>query len=371
MKKIVVLGAGMVGRAIAYDLSRKYDVTSVDVSEESLKKLSRFENIRILKLDVSNKYELRSLLSDFDFVVSAVPGFLGFETLKTIIECQKNFVDISFMPEDVLVLDEMAKNSGVCGIVDMGIAPGVPNLVAGYYYHRCKIDSFEYMVGGLPRTRVYPFQYKAPFSPIDVIEEYTRPARHKINGKIVELPAMSDPEYVDFENIGTLEAFNTDGLRSLLYTLPDIPNMKEKTLRYPGHIALVKALIDSGFMSKTPIQVKGQNVIPFEITTSILFDNWKLADDELEFTIMKIIIKSQEKTIIVNVYDEYDVVTHFSSMARTTGYTATAGVELILKGLFTKPGIYPPELVAHNGECYEFVIKYLMDRKIQIRTKEM
>lgn len=370
MKKIVVLGAGMVGRAIAYDLSKQYDVMSVDISEVSLGKLSRFERVKTQKLDVSDKQQLKNLLSDFDLVVSAVPGFLGFETLKTIIECKKHFVDISFLPEDALLLDEMAKTNGVCGIVDMGIAPGVPNLVAGYYYQRMKIESFEYMVGGLPKKRSYPFQYKAPFSPIDVIEEYTRPARHKVNGKILAFPAMSDLEYVDFEHIGTLEAFNTDGLRSLLYTLPDIPDMKEKTLRYPGHIALVKALIDSGFMAKTPIQVKGQKVVPFDITTSILFDNWKLADDEPEFTVMKIIIKSKEKTVVIDVYDEYDHATQLSSMARTTGYTATAGVELLLNGVFAKSGIYSPELVAQQDGCYEYVIKHLTDRGIQISTRE-
>ncbi len=370
MKKIVVLGAGMVGRAIAFDLSKKYDVTSVDVSEESLGKLLRFERVKPLKLDVSDKQQLKQLLLGFDVVVSAVPGFLGFETLRTIIECQKNFVDISFLPENALLLDEIAKSNGVCGMVDMGIAPGVPNLVAGYYYSRMKINSFEYMVGGLPKQRTFPFQYKAPFSPMDVIEEYTRPARHKVNGKILSLPAMSDPEYVDFEHIGTLEAFNTDGLRSLLYTLPNIPDMKEKTLRYPGHIALIKALIDSGFMSKKPIQVKGQNVVPFDFTTSILFDNWKLADDEAEFTVMKMIVKSEQKTVVIDVYDEYDSVTQLSSMARTTGYTATAGVELLLNGMFSKSGIYPPELVAQHDGCYEYIIKHLKDRGIQITTRE-
>lgn len=370
MKRIVVLGAGMVGRAIAYDLSKKYNVTSVDISEESLRKVARIDNIKTQQADVSDNQVLKEILNDVDLVVSAVPGFLGFQVLKTIIECRKNFVDISFLPEDALILNQYAQQQGICGIVDMGIAPGVPNMVAGYYYKQMKIESFEYMVGGLPKIRTMPFQYKAPFSPVDVIEEYTRAARHKINGKIVILPAMSDAEYVHFENIGTLEAFNTDGLRSLLVTLPNIKNMKEKTLRYPGHIALVKALIDSGFMSQKPINVKGQQVVPFDVTTNILFENWRLADDEPEFTVMKIIIHGQNKTIIVDVYDEYDANSKLSSMARTTGFTATAGVELIMNGMFTKAGVFPPELIVQTEGCYEYVIKHLKERAIKISTVE-
>lgn len=370
MNKILVLGAGMVGRAIAFDLSKKHNVTSADISEESLSKISHFTNIKTVKIDVTDSKNLSNLIVDYDIVVSAVPGFLGYKTIETIIKCKKNFVDISFMPEDALTLNELAKQNEVTGIVDMGVAPGFPNLVAGYYYHRMQIESFEYMVGGLPRVRKYPFQYKAPFSPIDVIEEYTRPARHIINGKIITFPPLSDPELVYFDKIGTLEAFNTDGLRSLLYTLPGIKNMREKTLRYPGHISLIKALMSSGFFSKE--KIKGTNLTPFDVTTEILFKEWKLNDDEEEFTIMRILItgifNNERKTITYTLFDEFDKETMLSSMARTTGYTATAAVELILQNIFNEKGIYPPEIVGKNEKCFDFVIKYLKERNITITT---
>src|SRR6185503_12264879 len=148
-------------------------------------------------------------------------------------------VDISFFPEDALLLDKLAKQKEVTAITDCGVAPGLSNLIIGRYNEEMKIDSFECYVGGLPKERIPPFQYKAPFSPVDVIQEYIRPARLVENGKLVIKPAMSDKEILHFDEAGDLEGFNTDGLRSLVTTMKHIPDMKEKTLRYPGHIDLI------------------------------------------------------------------------------------------------------------------------------------
>ena len=257
----------------------------------------------------------------------------------------------------------------------MGVAPGIPNLIAGYYHSLFKIESFEYMVGGLPEERVFPFEYKAPFSPVDVIEEYTRPARYVENNHMITKPAMSDPELLDFAGIGTLEAFNTDGLRSLIYTLPDIPNMKEKTLRYPGHIRLVKALMETGFFSLERINVKGQDIVPFDFTTNLLFKKWKLQSDEHEFTVMRVKVRGTEKKIkkeiIYDLFDKYDDKEKISSMARTTGFTGTAGAELILQGLFKEKGVFPPEIVGKNNKCFHFVMKYLEQRNVVYKKSEI
>lgn len=374
MSKIIVLGAGMVGRAMAFDLSKKHDVTSADISPEALEKASRNGKIKTTQQNLKDSEKLAQLISGYDLVVSAVPGFMGFETLKTIISCGKNFVDISFLPEDILQLSEMAKKKNVTGIADMGVAPGMPNLIAGYHYEKMKITEFEYMVGGLPKARVLPFQYKAPFSPVDVIEEYTRPARYVENGHIITRPAMSDPEYIDFSEVGTLEAFNTDGLRSLIYTLTGIPNMKEKTLRYPGHISLIRAFQESGFFSHSPLKINSTEITPFEFTTKLLFDKWKLGDEEAEFTIMRVMVKGEEnsiqKKITYDLFDEYDPKDKISSMARTTGFTGTAGAELILQGHFTEKGVFPPEIVGKNADCFNFVIEYLKERNVIYKVRE-
>lgn len=369
MAEIAILGAGMVGRAMALDLSKKHNVIATDINEVALGSLKDSRNIRTLKLDVNDNKSLAAAIKTADIVISAVPGFLGLQTMTRVIEQGKDLVDISFLPEDVRFLDPLARENGVTVVMDCGVAPGMPNFIAGYHNENMIIEEFEYMVGGLPMVRTFPFEYKAPFSPCDVIEEYTRPARFVENGKIVVKPAMSDPELVNFEKAGTLEAFNTDGLRSLIYTLDHVPFMKEKTLRYPGHIRLIQALKAAGFLETEPVDLNDYKVSPFDFTSRILFDAWKLEPDEHEFTVMRIRLKGKEngtsKEVVYELYDEYDSAEKISSMARTTGFTATGTAEMILKGLFTEKGVFPPELVGKNPECFDFIFSYLRERKIK------
>jgi lysine 6-dehydrogenase len=368
MSKITVLGAGMVGKAIAIDLAKKHEVTSADIDAASLNYLTGNYGIHTKIVDVTDKTAIADVVKDADIVVSAVPGFLGLHTLLTLIACKKNMVDISFMPEDILPYRKLAVENNVTVITDCGVAPGVPNLIAGYHNGQMKIEDFEYMVGGLPKCRIFPFEYKAPFSPCDVVEEYTRPARYLENGLLVTKPAMSDLELLDFEPVGTLEAFNSDGLRSLLYTLNNIPNMKEKTLRYPGHIRMIGALKAAGFLDKAPITMDGKSIVPFDFTSRILFNAWKLGSEEPEFTIMRVIVQGTEKgikrKIVYDLYDEFDTVEKISSMARTTGFTATAAATMILNKVFTEKGMFPPEMVGSDPVCFEFIMNYLKQRDI-------
>ena len=375
MKKIIILGAGMVGKAMAIDLSSDYDVTSVDIDSNSLEYLSKNYDIKTKVLNVKDEKELSAAIQNFDLVVSAVPGFLGLQTMKTVIENKKDLVDISFLPEDVSHLDSLAKKNNVTVIMDCGVAPGMPNIIAGYHNESMKIENFDYMVGGLPKVRTFPFEYKAPFSPCDVIEEYTRPARYVENGKMIVKPAMSDTELLEFENVGTLEAFNSDGLRSLIFTLSNIPNMKEKTLRYPGHINMIKALKAAGFLDQKPVKIKNAEVSPFDFTTEILFKAWKLDPNEKEFTIMRIILGGIEngvkKQIIYDLYDEFDPNEKLSSMARTTGFTATAAADMVLNDVFNEKGVFPPELVGKDPKCFKYIINYLQERNIKYIKKEI
>ena len=369
--QIAILGAGMVGRAMAIDLAAKYNVTSFDVSDNALQLLSQKNNtIKTIKADLSNYSNYNAMLAGFDFVICAVPGFMGYKTLEAIIHAQKNVVDISFFPENALQLDALAQEKNVTAIVDCGVAPGMSNLILGYHNERMQITDFECMVGGLPKKRVFPFEYKAPFSPIDVLEEYTRPSRYVENSHIVTKPALSDAELIDFENVGTLESFNTDGLRSILFTMGHIPHMKEKTLRYPGHIDLMKGLIKAGFLNTTPVNFKGQQISPMEFTSSLLFDQWKLAENEAEFTLMQIKVSDAAKTICYDLYDEYDAATQTSSMSRTTGYTCTAALNMLVEKLFTEKGVFPPELVGKDETCFNFILNYLEERNIHYRKTE-
>ncbi len=370
MTNIIVLGAGMVGSAMAADLSKKHNVTIADLSIQRLEYLKgKYQNISILQVDVCDTKKLQSVLASFDFVVCAVPGFLGFQTIKTVIEAGKNVVDISFFPENALELDVLAKTKGVTAIVDCGVAPGMHNIILGYYNEKLKLTDFETLVGGLPKVKKWPFNYKAPFSPIDVIEEYTRPARYVENGNVVIREALTDCEFVEFDKVGTLESFNSDGLRSILFTMPHIKNMKEKTLRYPGHVEYIRVLKDSGFFSEKKIMVNGTEISPLDFTSKILFDEWKLGETEEELTIMRITLKGENKNgeleeVIYNLYDEYCPKTQTSSMARTTGYTATAVANMFLEGLFTEKGIFPPELIGKHELCFRYILNYLKERNV-------
>lgn len=368
MSNIIVLGAGMVGRTIAKDLSKVHNVTSVDISDTNLNLLATYPQIKTIKSNLSNPDTIKYLVKDYDIVVGAVPGFMGFKTLRAVIESGKNVVDISFFPEDCFELDELAKENNVVAIVDCGVAPGMSNLILGYYNKRMIVNEFLCYVGGLPFERKLYFQYKAPFSPIDVLEEYTREARYVENGYVVNKPALSDAEIINFEGIGSLEAFNTDGLRSLIKTM-NIPNMKEKTLRYPGHIELIKALKTAGFMNNKPIQIENHSIKPIDFTAEILFKDWKLQPEDDEFTVMKIEISGTQNNnhqrITYNLFDRKDFQNDDSSMARTTGFAITAAVELVLSGKFNRIGISPPEFIGENEDCFNYMLDYQAERGVK------
>jgi saccharopine dehydrogenase-like NADP-dependent oxidoreductase len=371
MKKVIVLGAGLVGKAMAIDLAKSFDVTSVDISEQALAEVSK-HGIKTQKIDFSNLQLLSSTLQPFDLVVGAVPGFMGFQTVKTVIEAGKNMVDISFFPEDPFLLDELAKKHNVAVVTDCGVAPGMGNIILGYHNKRMKIQNYECLVGGLPLVREWPYEYKAVFSPIDVIEEYIRPARYVQNNAVVIKEPLSDPELIQFDGVGTLESWNSDGLRSLIKTMPNIPNMIEKTLRYPGCIEYLRVLRETGFFSYEEIDVKGQKVRPIDVTAKLLFPKWKLKPGEEEFTVMRIRMSGEEngkpKTYQYNLLDRTKDGT--LSMARTTGYTCTAALHLVADGKFNRKGICPPEYLGEEESHFNFVVDYLKERKVFYSIKE-
>lgn len=366
-KKVSVLGAGLVGAAIARDLSDKFDVLSVDINEEALSKLEK-AGIRTCCVNVDSDEVIATLAKDTDIFVGAVPGFMGYRTVERVIKLKKNIVDISFFPEDALELDQLAKQNGVTAIVDCGVAPGMGNVILGYENERMNISSYDCRVGGLPIVREWPYEYKAVFSPRDVIEEYTRPARYVVNGQVVVKEALSDLDLKNYGKAGTLESWNSDGLRSLIKTMSHIPNMIEKTLRFPGTTEYIKVLRETGYFSEDPVEVNGLKIKPIDLTAKLLFPLWKLQPGEREFTVMKIILEGDEngKSIrrTYDLYDEFDDLSGVSSMARTTGYTCTAALNLLADGLYSEKGVIPPEFLGTTPENFQFMINYLKERDV-------
>jgi saccharopine dehydrogenase-like NADP-dependent oxidoreductase len=370
MKKIVVLGSGLVGGPMALDLAKDkyFKVTVVDIDAQALARVKKAKGVTAIQEDLSDPKIVRRIVQKHDMVVSAVPGFMGFRTLQTVLEAGKTVVDIAFFPEDAFELDALARKNDVTAVVDCGVAPGMSNILAAHSCQKLdKPESIAIYVGGLPEVRVWPYEYKAVFSPVDVIEEYVRPARYIENGQMVIRPALSDPELMNFPVVGTLEAFNTDGLRTLAKTL-DVPNMKEKTLRYPGHIEKMAVLRDTGFFEALEIEIKGVRIRPVDFTAKLLFPKWKLHDGEVDLTVMRIIVEGKKRgrsvSITYDLFDRYDEVTGVHSMARTTGYTATVAARLIARGLFAHKGVSAPESIGQVPVCVKFMLDGLKERGV-------
>jgi len=368
--KAIVLGCGLVGGLIAKDLAKdeNFQVIVADIDEKKLDELTKETDIRGIKVDLSSSEGIRKIVADQDIIIGAVPGFLGFNMLRLVIEAGKSIVDISFMAEDTLSLDKLAKKKGITAVVDMGVAPGMSHMIVGYVDSLLdETESATILVGGLPVIREWPYEYKIAWSPKDVIEEYIRPARLIEGGKIVEKPALSDLELVDLPQIGTLEAFNTDGLRSLLYTIK-ISSMKEKTLRYPGYAEKMRMFRETGFFSDTAIEVGGVKVKPIDVTSKLLFSKWELKEGEGEFTVMRIIVqgKKEEKRLCYtyDLLDYYDKNAKATSMSRATGFPCAIMARLIAQGEFQYPGVCPPEYIGREHKIYQKVIKELEKRNV-------
>jgi len=371
-KRAVVLGCGLIGATISRELAadEQYDVVALDALPQNLQRISGIPRLTPKQIDLSKPADLTAAISAADVVVGALPSRMGFATLETVIRAGKPYCDISFMPQDFLSLDELAKEKKVTAMVDCGVSPGLSNMMVAYGASRLdQAERAEIYVGGLPRARTWPYQYKAPFAPSDVIEEYTRPARLLENGKLVVRPALSEPDLMDFAGVGTLEAFNTDGLRSLLTTL-DIPNMKEKTLRYPGHIELMRVLRDTGFFAEEAIDVRGQKIRPLDMTAALMFPKWKAKPGEAEFTVLRVIVEGKKvgkpSRVQFDLFDENDPVRGMSSMARTTGFPCVIVAKMLAEGRIGSHGVLPPELIACQPGVFEHVVAELGSRNVRI-----
>lgn len=365
MASCIVLGAGMVGSVIAADLCADFDTAIADVRPENLSAAQARaagvgKGIRTLTADLSDEAALAKLVEPFDLVVGALSSRIGLNALRAVIAAGKNYCDISFMAEDSRELDVLARARGVTCVTDCGVAPGMSNLLAARGARL--MDScthLEIYVGGLPRERRWPFEYKAGFSPADVIEEYTRPARLVEHSRIVVREALSEPELLDFPGVGTLEAFNTDGLRSLADALK-VPFMKEKTLRYPGHIELMRVLRHLGLFSQEPIDVHGVPVRPLDLTSKLLFPKWTYHPGEEDLTVMRVEArgtnKGREAFARWDLFDVFDRRSMATSMSRTTAFPCAIVARMIHSGRFRPPGVFAPETLAEDPAILDHIL---------------
>ena len=368
-KKILILGCGLVGKPIALDISKdkNFEVCIADIDKTKLESIEDGK-VKTIEADLSSEKTVINLLENFDFAVNATPGFMGFKTLEYCIKSGTDTIDIAFYPENPEELNKLAKENNVRVICDIGVAPGMSNLLSGYAASKFdEVKNVKIYVGGLPKKRTLPWEYKAVFSPTDIIEEYTRIARVVENRKIIEKHPLTEIEHINFEPLGTLEAFNSDGLRSLLWTIK-AENMIEKTLRYPGYADKIKFLAENGFFSEEKISFKGGEVSPLELSSKLLFEQWKLNENEIDTTTMRIFVDGYKEgkymSYTFDLYDELDPESGIHSMARTTGYTAAVTLRMLDKDLYSKTGITFPEELGKDQNIVDFILNGLKERNI-------
>lgn len=369
----VVLGAGRVGALVARDLASDagFDVVAIDRSDDALRALGDAGAIETRTADLADAGAIAREVAGADVVVGAVPGALGHAALAAVLQAGRPVVDIAFAPEDPLQLDALARKAGVTAVVDCGVAPGLSNWFAG---RSCagleQTESIEILVGGLPFRRYWPYEYRSVFSPTDVVEEYTRPCRMREGGVEKVVPALSGVEPVGFARVGTLEAFNTDGLRTLLRTL-DVPTLTEKTMRWPGHAERMRMLRETGFFDERPRSFGGVNLAPRTMTEALLFEAWAPLDDDEEFTVLRVIATGRRdgrrRRQVWELFDRTDPESGATSMARTTGFPCAIVAGMVARGEWSRPGVHPPESLGQDAALTQRLLIELRARGVDVR----
>jgi saccharopine dehydrogenase-like NADP-dependent oxidoreductase len=363
-QKVTVLGTGLIGKAIVHDLCREFDVRAVDRSEESLARVAHLPCERVCA-DAGDPDELARVTADAGVVVSAMPGAMGYTRLERLIRLSRNVVDISFTEENPLELNELAEEHGVTVWPDAGVCPGLSNAVCGYGAGHlfAELESYVCYVGGLPAHPKEPWFYKNPFAAASVVDEYTRPCRFRENGELVIKEALSEPEEMTFPEAGELIAFNTDGIRTLLDTMPDVGTLVEKTLRHPAHFTFIHRLKQAGFLDP---EYRG-------VFTEIAARGWRFEEGEEDLTVMRLVLEGAHEDgsrgrVTYELVDRYDRDAGLLSMARTTGFTATGVARMVLDGEIREPGVHAPEELGLNEERFGKLVRHLNARGVHFRV---
>ncbi len=374
--RILVLGYGNIGSVIVADLAESMPSTEIVIAGRRRSKADEVataidkKNIAGIQLDAHNYHELVNAIKGFDVVIGALPGDIGYQSVKATIEAKVDMVDVSYMPENPLRLNEDAAKAGVIVVPDCGVAPGISNLLLGNSLSKLdSVESIYIMVGGLPEKPIPPLGYTITWSPEGLIDEYTRTARIVENGEMVKVEALTGLEEIEFPGVGKLEGFFTDGLRTLLYTMKGAKTMWEKTLRYPGHVEKIKLLKDLDFFSEKLIDVGNARLPPRRVTAK-LFEKKLYRPEIKDILALKVEVNGikaeAKKHHVYHVLDYYDEKHGVTAMARTTGYPASILAQLISQKSIEEKGVIPLEKLGVKEKIFNKILAELEKRRIKI-----
>jgi lysine 6-dehydrogenase len=371
--KVLVLGSGLIGPAIASDLLANQAVKQVVVADRDSDRLkacaSKISDKRLSTqvIDVSDVSAASKLMTGFSVVVCALPHSMTIFADTAAIRAGVSLVDLAF-EDDQMALDSDARKAGITLIPGCGVAPGLTNILAAHAAETLDVvEEIHIKCGGIPQKPQPPLWYKVVFSLESVLNMYTRRVRIVRNGKVVEVDSLSDLEPVDFPApFGRLDCFNTDGLATLLHTMKNVRTMDEKTIRWPGHIQKIKTMIECGLLGTTPVKVGNVQVSPREVLARLLSPILALGDDK-DVTLLRVEVLGQKGNSRIHctydMIDYYDEAKQATSMARTTAYPASIAAQMVAQGQIEEKGLVPPER-AFRGPAYSRLITELAKRSI-------
>ena len=356
---MLVLGAGLQGCACAYDLLQNPAVTQVTLADLRPDRLPAFlagdwgGRLQVAQLDVTDADAVRTALRGHAAVMSAIPYYYNGPMARAAVEAGCHFSDLGGNTEIVLEqkkLHDQAIAAGVSVVPDCGVAPGMVNILAAEGIRRLdQAQSVKIYVGGLPQKPEPPLNYQIVYSLEGALDYYTTPSWILRGGQPTQVDALSEMEAVDFpQPIGTLEAFHTGGGIS---TLPfayqgKVDVMEYKTLRYPGHAAIMRPIRDLGLLDANPLQVKGQRVVPRDVFIAAVHPKLHKPQGQ-DLVALQVKVTGQKggrpTAVTFRLMDYYDCTHGISSMMRTTGYSLSITGQMQADGRISQKGVYTPD----------------------------
>ncbi|RDY69003.1 saccharopine dehydrogenase [Halobacillus trueperi] len=379
--KVAVLGSGLMGKEAARDLVHSSGVEKVGLADIDLDHALRVSDslnsskIQGFKVDAGNQTELAEFIQQYDVVINAL--FYSFNEIvaKTAIEVGVHSVDlgghIGHITDKVLELDEQAKAAGVTVIPDLGVAPGMINILSGYGAGKLnKLESIRLFVGGIPVRPDPPLEYNHVFSMEGLLDHYSDPSTIIRDGKLREVESLTEIENIYFERFGPLEAFHTSGGTStLLKSYPHIDSLEYKTIRYPGHAEKMKLLVDLNLTGADQVvNIRGTEIKTREVLLKSIDPLLELKDKD-DAVLLRVIVGGEKagvrKTCEYEMVTYKDRATNVTAMARATANTISVVAQLIGGGTITKRGVCPPETIV-PGDVY---IDEMMRRGVVIKEQ--
>ena len=365
--KVAVLGAGLMGKEAARDLVLSPNVEKVllcdlDVGQANMfKEKLQNSKIEVLRLDANDDDNILQVMSQADVVINALFYTFNEKVARLAVEAGVHCLDlgghIGGATDVVLSLNAKAKEKAVTLIPDLGVAPGMINILAGYGASKMdEVSGIKLYVGGIPVKPEGIFGYNIVFSLEGVFDHYTDPSHVIREGKLQEVSSLSEIEPIFFDEYGELEAFHTAGGTSTLpKSFPNIQTLEYKTIRYKGHAEKFKLLVDLGLTNKnTVVNVNGNVVKAREVLKEVLTPQLVLGDKE-DAVLLRVIVsgmKDGEKiSCTYEMSTKKDRLSGTTAMARATANTISVVAQMVGNNVITKRGVYPPELIV-PGELY-------------------